>query len=176
MPQISLGRRGFLGGTVASASLLSGPAVQAADRSDTFQYPITRSDAEWRSQLSDIEYYVMRKGGTEAPHSSALWNNEAVGTYCCRGCDLTLYDSVQKLELDKGWVFFRHSHKDTVMTALDLGGGNMGDPFAEMQAMMEVHCRRCGSHLGHIVALPDVPGRPIHCINGFALSFQPETA
>jgi peptide-methionine (R)-S-oxide reductase len=78
-----------------------------------------------------------------------------------------------KIELEMGWVFFRHSRKDTVMTDLDLGEGMVGDPFAEMSAAMEVHCRRCGSHLGHIVALPDVPDRPIHCINGFALRFVP---
>lgn len=173
MTQPILGRRGFLGATVASASLLAGSrAAEAADRSDTYTYPISRSDAEWREKLSDIEHFVLRKGGTEAPRTSTLWNNTAVGTYCCRGCDLTLYDSIQKLELDKGWVFFRHSHKNTVMTDLDLGQGNVGDPYAEMQAMMEVHCRRCGSHLGHIVALPEVPGRPIHCINGFALRFE----
>ena len=177
MTQPVLGRRGFLGATVASASLLAGSqAARAAESTDaTYIYPISRSDDEWRERLSDIEHFVLRKGGTEAPHTSTLWNN-TVGTYCCRGCDLTVYDSVQKLELDKGWVFFRHSRKDTVMTDLDLGQGMADDPFARMQAMMEVHCRRCGSHLGHIVALPEVPGRPIHCINGFALEFVPQTA
>ena len=178
MTQLSIGRRGFLGATVASASLLARPqGAQASDSADTFEYPITRSEAEWRDQLSDIEHYVLRSGGTEAAHSSELWDNTAVGTYCCRGCDLTLYASLQKLELDRGWVFFRHSHKDTVMTDLDLGVGmSSDDPFARMQAMMEVHCRRCGSHLGHIVSLPEVPGRPIHCINGFALRFEPKSA
>ncbi len=176
MTDISVGRRSFLGAAAASAALLSkaGPATALED-GDVYQYPLTRTLDEWHARLDDIEFYVLRKAGTEAPHSSKLWNNTAVGTYCCKGCDLTVYDSLQKIELDKGWVFFRHSHPDTVMTGLDLGTGMAGDPFSEMQAMMEVHCRRCGSHLGHIVALDDVRGRPIHCINGFALSFQPKT-
>jgi len=177
MTHLPLGRRAFLGAAAASAALLSKTKqAQAFDSDDIYQYPVTHSDAEWREQLSEIEHYVLRGRGTEAPHSSALWESTATGTYCCRGCDLTLYDSLQKLELDKGWAFFRHSHKDTVMTDLDLGPGEMGDPFAEMNAMMEAHCRRCGSHLGHIVALPEVKGRPIHCINGFALRFEPANA
>ncbi len=177
MTKPMIGRRGFLSASAATASLMAPRLAQASDSSDVYQYPVIRSDAEWRESLDDIEYFVLRKGGTEAPHTSSLWNKTDVGTYCCRGCDLTLYDSLQKLELDRGWVFFRHSHPDTVMTALDLGdGGTIGDPFAQMQAMMEVHCRRCGSHLGHIVTMNDVPGRPIHCINGFALRFQPKTA
>ena len=96
----------------------------------------------------------------------------AVGTYCCRGCDLTVYDSLQKIELDKGWVFFRHSHPDTVMTGLDLGTGMAGDPFAEMQAMMEVHCRRCGSHLGHIFDDGPPPTGKRHCLTGVSLVFR----
>ncbi|MEO9823685.1 MAG: peptide-methionine (R)-S-oxide reductase [Paracoccaceae bacterium] len=172
-----IGRRGFMSASVASVAMASQTSVaHAAEDTDIYQYPITRSDDEWRARLEDIEFFVLRKGGTEGPRTSSLWNNTATGTYCCKGCDLTVYRSLHKIELDKGWVFFRHAEKDTVLTDLDLGEGAMGDPFAEMQAAMEVHCRRCGSHLGHIVALPDVPNRPIHCINGFALSFQPGTA
>ena len=172
-----IGRRTFMSASVASVAVASQTTpVRAADDRDVFQYAITRTEAEWRARLEDIEYFVLRNGGTEAPRTSTLWNNTMTGTYCCKGCDLTVYQSLQKIELDKGWVFFRHSLKNTVLTDLDLGEGAMGDPFAEMQAAMEVHCRRCGSHLGHIVSLPDVPNRPIHCINGFALSFQPAAA
>ncbi|NNE87524.1 MAG: peptide-methionine (R)-S-oxide reductase [Silicimonas sp.] len=172
-----IGRRGFISASVASVAVASQnrPAV-GADGQDAYFYPVMRTDAEWRERLDEIEHYVLRTGGTEAPRSSKLWNNTQAGTYCCRGCDLTVYRSLQKIELTKGWAFFRHSLKDTVMTDLDLGQGMAGDPFAEMQAAMEVHCRRCGSHLGHIVALPEVKDRPIHCINGFALSFQPQSA
>ncbi len=176
MTQMTIGRRRFLAGTAATTALVAQTERATALDDGAFQYPVMRTDAEWRERLSPIEHYVLREGGTEARRTSELWNNTKVGTYCCRGCDLTLYDSLMKIELDMGWVFFRHSRKDTVMTDLDLGDGMAGDPFAEMRASMEVHCRRCGSHLGHIVALPDVPDRPIHCINGFALRFEETSA
>ncbi len=170
------GRRTFLTASAAIPALAIRPEMAGASEDESYRYPVSRTDTEWRDRLTPIEHYVLREGGTEAPRSSPLWNAKGVGTYCCRGCDLTLYDSLQKLELDKGWVFFRHSRKDTVMTDLDLGEGMAGDPFAEMRAAMEVHCRRCGSHLGHIVALPEIPDRPIHCINGFALRFEDAAA
>lgn len=167
-----IGRRAFLATGAAAPALAVHPIAASALEDETYQYPITRTAEEWSGRLTPIEHYVLREGGTEAPRTSTLWNSKGTGTYCCRGCDLTVYDSLQKIELDKGWVFFRHSRKDTVMTDLDLGEGTAGDPFAELSAAMEVHCRRCGSHLGHIVALPDVPNRPIHCINGFSLRFE----
>lgn len=169
-----IGRRGFISASVASVAIASqATPANALGDADVYQYPITRTVPEWRERLDEIEFYVLRSGGTEAPHTSTLWNNTAVGTYCCKGCDLTLYRSLNKLELDKGWVFFRHAEVDTVLLGLDLGQGEAGDPFAEMQAKMEAHCRRCGSHLGHIVSIPEASKQPIHCINGFALNFQP---
>jgi peptide-methionine (R)-S-oxide reductase len=126
--------------------------------------------------LEPIEYFVLREGNTENPRTSALWNNVEKGAYCCKGCDLTVYESRQKIELEKGWVFFRHSEANTVLTGIDRPEAEEVDPFADAAAMLEVHCRRCGSHLGHIVAMEEVPGRPIHCINGFALNFIPGVA
>lgn len=172
MTEKTIGRRTFLATGAASTALVTRPETASALDDGEYQYPIQRSPAEWRERLSPIEHYVLREAGTEARRSSPLWNNKKVGTYCCRGCDLTLYDSLMKIELTVGWVFFRHSRKNTVMTDLDLGQGMAGDPFAEMQAAIEAHCRRCGSHLGHIVAMEEVPDRPIHCINGFALNFN----
>ena len=168
-----LGRRGFLFGTAAAAVGATAAPSQARETGDSFSYEIQRSDEEWRAMLSDLEYNILRTGATEPPRSSPLWEEQRSGTYCCRGCDLTLYKSLHKIQLDKGWAFFRHSLKDTVLTDLDLQGGRMGDPFAELAAGLEVHCRRCGSHLGHIVALAEVPNAPIHCINGAALRFEP---
>lgn len=166
-------RRTFLSAGVASAAMAgSTRKARALDDGDAFAYEIQRTEEEWRARLDDVEYFVLREGGTEVPKSNPLWNSSDVGTYCCRGCDLTLYDSLQKIQLDKGWVFFRHSRPDTMLTSLDLNGGSMADPFARLAAGMEVHCRRCGSHLGHIVAMPEVPNKPIHCINGAALSFE----
>lgn len=174
MTNDTLGRRGFLAGTAAAATFGAGarPSL-AGDMGGTFAYEVTRTEADWRAMLSELEYNILRGGATEPQRTSPLWTERRPGTYCCRGCDLTLYKSLQKIQLEKGWAFFRHSLKDTVLTDLDLQGGRMGDPFAELAAGMEVHCRRCGSHLGHIVALTEVPDAPIHCINGTALRFEP---
>ena len=174
MTRKTIGRRTFLRTGIATAAVAGQTApARAADNDDTFVYAVTRTEAEWRARLTETEYFVLREGGTETPESSPLWNNRAVGTYCCRGCDLTLYDSLQKIQIDKGWAFFRHSRPDTMLTSLDLNGGSISDPFARLAASMEVHCRRCGSHLGHIVVLPEVPDKPLHCINGHALDFRP---
>ena len=172
-----LKRRDFMtGSAVAAVALGTGEAV-AGDPGEAFAYEVTRTDNEWRNMLTELEYFVLRKGGTEGERTSLLWNETRPGTYCCKGCDLTIYRSLHKLQLTKGWAFFRHSYPNTVLTDLDLMGGRMGDPFAELGAGLEVHCRRCGSHLGHIVSIEaEVPGKPIHCINGHALTFQPAEA
>jgi peptide-methionine (R)-S-oxide reductase len=149
--------------------------AQAAT-TDDHVYTVTRTDEEWRERLDPISHYVLRQRGTEAPRTGPYWMSNDVGTYCCKGCDLTLYDSLHKVDLDRGWTFFRHARTDTILTDIDFGQENADDPFAQMQAMMEAHCRRCGSHLGHIVALPEMPGRPLHCINGFALRFETSKA
>lgn len=167
-----LGRRGFLGGTAAVALGAGAVRATAADTEDAFVYQVRRSDTEWRAMLNDQEFSVLREGGTEEPHSNSLWNEKRPGIYCCRGCDLAIYKSLYKLQLNRGWAFFRHSMMNTVLTELDLRGGRMGDPFAELLAGMEVHCRRCGSHLGHIVVVSEKPEAPIHCINGTSLRFE----
>ena len=173
----NLKRRDFLAGTAVSTLGLTANAAKAGPGTDDFAYEVTRTEAEWRDMLTETEYFVLRDFGTEEQRSSPLWNERRPGTYCCKGCDLTIYRSLHKIELSKGWAFFRHSYPDAVLTGLDLNGGREGDPFAEIAAAMEVHCRRCGSHLGHIVNIPEeVPGKPIHCINGHALTFQPAEA
>lgn len=176
MANTKLGRRAFLGTSAATVAALGAAPSHASKSSEEFTYEIQRSEAEWRDMLSDAEYEILRNAGTEEPKSNPLWDEKRPGLYRCRGCDLTLYKSLQKIDLDKGWAFFRHSFKDTVLLDLDLKGGRMGDPFAELGAAIEVHCRRCGSHLGHIVALPEVPNAPIHCINGTSLQFEQSAA
>lgn len=168
----SLNRRRFIAvGTTAAFATGHTQSAQATP-TENHIYTVTRTDAEWRDRLNPIEHYVLRQGGTEAPRTGPFWQTTEVGTYACKGCDLTLYDSLHKVELERGWTFFRHSRKDSVLTDIDLGQNGADDPFAQMQAMMEAHCRRCESHLGHIVALPEMAGRPLHCINGFALTFH----
>lgn len=172
MAKVKLPRRTFLLGAAGAAIASNAARAAARDEGEEFVYEVRRSDAEWRNLLNETEFEILRNGKTEPQRSSPLWKERRQGTYCCKGCDLTIYKSLHKIQLSKGWAFFRHSLKDTVMTDLDLNGGEMGDPFAELAAGMEVHCRRCGSHLGHIVAMDEVRGQPIHCINGAALRFE----
>ena len=172
MTKFPLGRRAFLSGSAVSAlSLARAASAGQTDGSDEgFTYEITRTDAEWREMLSPPEYVVLRKGSTELPKTNPLWNNFADGIYCCRGCDLTIYESVWKVPVDKGWAFFLQSIENTVMMGID------GQPPDEMTrengpgALIEAHCRRCGSHLGHILT---VEGDTLHCINGTSLQFRP---
>lgn len=156
----------------ASAALAPVPARAAASTpaaDERFAYEVTRSLPEWLRHLTEPQFQVMRLGRTEPARSSPLWEETAAGTYCCQGCDLTLYDGEWKVVLEIGWVFFRHSEPDAVLTAVDAGDNPYGGMNGVDSAMVELHCRRCGSHLGHLVS---IAGAPMHCINGVALDFR----
>lgn len=173
-------RRQFLGtvalSTASAPMILSGRAEAGAHASDEFVFEVTRTEAEWRERLSDWEYRIMREGATEPHFTSEYWNEERPGHYNCQGCDLTLYQSEHKTVRVIGWVFFYHSEPNSVLTAIDeipaeYGGSDaMADQAGMPQTMIEAHCRRCGSHLGHII---NVQGDVLHCINGASLAFTP---
>ena len=176
-----LNRRAMLRATAFGAVGLTATRVSAEDlptaapRGEEFAYEVTRTEAEWRAMLKDDEYFVLRDGGTEVPHTSLFAFESAAGTYTCKGCDLTLYDSEWKVPHPEiGWVFFSQSRENSVMMGVDIKspyGGNMGEPTEN--AVIEAHCRRCGSHFGHILT---VKGKTLHCINGSALKFTPDAA
>lgn len=168
-------RRAFLASSVGSAAVLATSASTAetnvAEKDPSgrsYTYEITRSDEEWRAQLSREEYVILRKGSTELPHTSPLVDETREGVYRCKGCDLDAFDSVWKKPLDIGYVFFRQSVTDAVLTSPD-GLPSYGKNNAGIEALLEVHCRRCSSHLGHIVSIDD---SVLYCINGAALNFE----
>lgn len=172
MTHFPITRRGFMRSGLASGALIAGAAsARATDAAtDAFSYEITRTEEEWKARLTEAEYKILRRGSTELPKTSPLWNETANGTYACRGCDLHSYDANWKVVLDKGWAFFRHSVPNAVLTGID---GPVPEYGSDMNtdapgAMIEAHCRRCGSHLGHIVY---VEGMVLHCINGTSLTF-----
>jgi peptide-methionine (R)-S-oxide reductase len=197
MPTFKPSRRAVLGATVAAVpALLLGQrsmAQTAPADGDAFGYEVTRTESEWRSLLTDEEYKIMREGGTEVPKSDPQWDSTEAGIYACKGCDLDNYDARWKVVLDKGWLFFRHSQPNAVLTGIDM---SVYDRFErpdaptegvvvpedvpvemltpEVQAIIddfiaiEVHCRRCGSHFGHILWIDK---KLLHCVNGAALSF-----
>ena len=168
-------RRAFLGsGVLAGAGLALPPAPAAARplREFEFAYEVTRTEAEWRALLPDLEYEILRNGATEWAKTSDLWDDYRDGTFHCKGCDLHLYSSEHRVPLDKGWVFFSHSEPVAVMTDIDPRANYSMEDGATM-SLIEVHCRRCGSHLGHIL---QVDGQVVHCINGLALELRPADA
>lgn len=158
-----MNRRNFLASTGAAAIVAGGVAPHIVFAREDGQFEITRSDAEWRAMLSDIEYKVMRREGTERPFSSPLDKNYAEGMYNCRGCDLPIYSSAHKYDSGTGWPSFWQSLPDAVATKPDR---------KFLRVRTEVHCRRCGSHLGHVFDDGPEPTGKRHCLNGVSLVFK----
>lgn len=150
-------RRGFL--LASAATLITGANVA---RASTFE--IVRTEAEWRDLLSDVEYRVMREEATEKAGSSPLNKETRAGVYHCRGCDLALYSSDTKYDSGTGWPSFWDSLTGTIETKPDR---------KLFVTRTEVHCRRCGSHLGHIFDDGPQPTGKRHCLNGVSLVFRP---
>ena len=129
------------------------------------QYPVARTDAEWRQLLTPEQYHVLRGHGTEAPGSCALNVEKRSGSFECAGCGQKLFVSKKKFDSGTGWPSFNDPEPGAVEQSTDTSYGMTRD---------EVHCSRCGSHLGHV--FPDGPP-PTHlryCINGVAMKFIPE--
>lgn len=174
MTQKKTSRRAFLAsGAALGAALPFAGAARAAvqDANAPFAFEVERTEEEWRAHLSEYEFDILRAKGTEWPGSSDLWDDYSAGEYTCRGCDLHLYRAEHRAPIDKGWVFFFHSVPNAVLTGIDIGS-----PYTmnenDDRSLIEVHCRRCGSHMGHILR---VDREVVHCINGTSLVFHPAT-
>lgn len=172
----TLSRRSILGGSAVAVSLAALTAKSFADvpaGQDGFDYEVTRTDAEWRAMLTEHEYGILREGRTEFPKSNPLWDETAAGTYLCRGCELPQYEARTKIILDKGWAFFSVGITNAQMMNTDVSGQMQAAMAAADDLFIEAHCRRCGSHMGHILT-PE--RKTLHCINGTSLIFVPETS
>ncbi len=124
---------------------------------------VTKSDEEWRKELNDLEYNVLREEGTERAGSGDLVNNHADGTYICRGCGLPLFDSATKFESGTGWPsFYQPLKPDYVAVGKDDSYGMSRD---------EVECARCGGHLGHVFDDGPPPTGLRYCMNAVSLDF-----
>jgi peptide-methionine (R)-S-oxide reductase len=129
------------------------------------EFEVTKTDAEWRQSLTNGQYHVLRRHDTEFAGSSPLLNEHRKGTYRCAGCGQPLFSSDAKYESGSGWPSFTAPMDGAVATTGDTSLG---------MARTEVHCRRCGGHLGHVFEDGPQPTGRRYCTNGTALDFAPK--
>jgi peptide-methionine (R)-S-oxide reductase len=156
------GAAGIVAAPLAGKLFATGSPVAAAAAAPGF-FEVTKSELEWKSQLSPQQFAVLRKHGTERPRSSPLDQEKRKGTFACAACDLALYDSAAKYDSGTGWPSFYAALPDAVRTAAD------NTLFA---VRTEVHCRRCGGHLGHVFDDGPKPTGKRYCMNGVAMQFR----
>ncbi|MDR5838711.1 peptide-methionine (R)-S-oxide reductase MsrB [Caballeronia sp. LZ034LL] len=170
-------RRFLLTGTAAAASVLalSGrfralagtPPQGAMQAAAPERFEIVHSDDEWRRLLSPVQFDVLRREGTERPYTSPLNDEHRAGTFSCAGCRLAVFSSQTKFESHTGWPSFWAPLDHAVATRQD---GSFG------VLRTEVHCRRCGGHLGHVFDDGPKPTGLRYCMNGVAMTFNPGAA
>jgi peptide-methionine (R)-S-oxide reductase len=129
------------------------------------QYPVTHTEAEWRKILTPEQFAIMREHGTEMPGSCALLHEKRAGAFSCAACGQPLFASKLKFESGTGWPSFNEPVPGSVETSEDTSHG---------MTRTEVHCSRCGSHLGHVFPDGPPPTGLRYCVNGVAMAFKPE--
>jgi peptide-methionine (R)-S-oxide reductase len=131
-------------------------------RAETFE--VTKTEAEWRAQLSPEAYRVLREEATERAGTSPLNAEHRKGMFACAGCELPLFDSETKFDSGTGWPSFYRPLQNAVAERDDSSFG---------MERIEVHCRRCGGHLGHVFNDGPRPTGLRYCMNGVSLAFTP---
>ena len=159
----------LLGGTALAAvgALALRPRPSGTAHAAEGPFEIEKTDAEWRAQLTAAEYDVLRQEGTEYPYSSPLNDEKRAGVFTCKGCDLPLFDAATKYDSRTGWPSFWKPLPDAIGESTDYKIG---------YARTEVHCRRCGGHMGHVFPDGPPPTGLRYCINGVSLNFVPADA
>jgi peptide-methionine (R)-S-oxide reductase len=130
----------------------------------TKRFPVEKTDAEWKATLTPQQYAVLRGHATEPRGSCALLHEHRAGTFSCAGCGQTLFVADRKFDSRTGWPSFFEPVEGSVGTTVDQTFGML---------RTEVHCSRCGGHLGHVFEDGPPPTGLRYCINGFALNFEP---
>src|SRR5947199_2356895 len=152
-------------GTIAMFFLFKWGSSGEAAPAETFE--VEKSEAEWRRLLTSAQYDVLRKHGTERAGTSPLNAEKRTGTFACAGCDLPLFSSETKFESGTGWPSFTKPLANAVATSSDR---------SLLIPRTEVHCRRCGGHLGHVFEDCPAPTGLRYCMNGVAMKFAPDAS
>lgn len=140
------------------------PMTKAPQVLDATQ-AVAMTDADWKKRLTDEQYYVLRKHGTERAFTGSYWDNKKDGVYLCAGCGQELFDSKVKYKSGTGWPsYFQPINKKAVGTRVD---------NSLFSTRTEVHCSRCGGHLGHVFDDGPHPTGLRYCMNSVSLYFQP---
>jgi peptide-methionine (R)-S-oxide reductase len=164
-------RRSFLMTVTVAIPAAVTACVTAADERERAggqgAFEVTQTDAEWRKILTPEQYRVLRKHDTERAGSSPLNNEHRAGIYHCAGCDLPLYSSAAKFESGTGWPSFTAPLPNAIGTSSDR---------SLLEVRTEVHCRRCGGHLGHVFPDGPPPTGQRYCMNGVAMQFKSQGA
>lgn len=126
-------------------------------------FPIQKSEEEWRRQLDPLQYNVLRKHSTERAFTSPLNDEKRPGLFLCAGCGEPLFDAATKFESGTGWPSFWQPLPEGVGTTIDR---------SFFMTRTEVHCAKCGGHLGHVFPDGPAPTGQRYCMNGAALKFE----
>ncbi len=156
------GGTGLLGILFVAAMFRSTREVQAGEG-----FEVIKTDAEWQRLLTPAQFQVLRKHSTERPFSSPLNDEHRSGVFACAGCELPLFKSETKFDSGTGWPSFYRPLANAVGTS---------DDRSYFMHRTEVHCRRCGGHLGHVFDDGPKPTGLRYCMNGLSLKFIPSAA
>jgi peptide-methionine (R)-S-oxide reductase len=126
------------------------------------EFEITKTDEEWREILTPEQFQVLRKHGTERPHTSPLDKQYGKGTFVCAACDLPLFTFDTKFDSGTGWPSFHTPIEGAIATTVDK---------SLFMTRVEVHCHRCGGHLGHVFDDGPAPTGKRYCMNGVSMKF-----
>jgi peptide-methionine (R)-S-oxide reductase len=154
-----------LAGGLVTFKGFSSIATPASAEEAAQGFEVTKTDVEWKKVLTPEQFEILRKQGTERPGSSPLNDNFAPGTYDCAGCGLALFSSETKFHSGTGWPSFWKPLDDAIGTSTDV---------SHFMRRVEVHCRRCGGHLGHVFNDGPRPTGLRYCMNGLSLKFIPK--
>ena len=156
---LSLAVGGLATGVIAMSWFKSAGAEPSAEK-----FEVTLTEAQWRERLSPEQFKVLRQHGTERAGSSPLDNEKRAGQFLCAGCELPVYDAKTKFDSGTGWPSFYQPLDGAIGTSEDR---------SLFSVRTEIHCRRCGGHLGHVFDDGPRPTGKRYCMNGAALVFRP---